>query len=119
MKMAMIIGLAVFTAAAGIAPVEAQQDRREYRRMNWSEKLPEAVRTYHDRRFTIVSYRVAGFSETGSHPQPGGEEHVKAIRDAIRTNKWLVAQLKAKKLTANDIEWVSRARNGNMTFYTK
>ncbi|ARO31247.1 hypothetical protein NXC14_CH03342 [Rhizobium sp. NXC14] len=119
MKMAMIIGLAVVTAAAGIAPVEAQQTRREYRRMNWSENLPDAVRAYHDRRFTIVSYRVADFSETGSHPTPGSEEHVKAIRDAIRSNKWLVAQLKTKKLTANDIEWVSRARNGNMTFYTK
>lgn len=119
MKLPLIIGLAVFTAAAGIAPVEAQQDRREYRRMNWSENLPEAVRTYHDRRFTIVSYRVADFSETGSHPQPGSDEHVKAIRDAIRSNKWLVAQLKTKKLKPNDIEWVTRARNGNMTFYTK
>ncbi|WP_223216533.1 hypothetical protein [Rhizobium mesosinicum] len=119
MKMVMVIGLAVITAAAGIAPVEAQQTRREHRRMNWSENLPEAVRTYHDRRFTIVSYRIAGFSETGSHPSPGSDEQVKAIRDAIRANKWLIAQLKAKKLTANDIEWVSRARNGNMTFYTK
>ncbi|MGR9060240.1 hypothetical protein ACU8NH_31035 (plasmid) [Rhizobium leguminosarum] len=119
MKMAMIIGLAVITAASGIAPVEAQQSRREFRRMNWSENLPEAVRTYHERRFTIVSYRTADFSETGSHPTQGSEEHVKAIRDAIRANKWLTAQLKTKKLTANDIEWVSRARNGNMTFYTK
>jgi len=98
MKMAMIIGLAVFTAAAGIAPVEAQQNRREYRRMNWSENLPEAVRTYHDRRFTIVSYRMADFSETGSHPKQGSEEHVKAIRDAIRANKWLAASSRPRSL---------------------
>lgn len=119
MRMAVIIGLAALTATTGIIPVQAQQTRREYRRMNWSESLPEAVRTYHDRRFTIVSYRTASFSETGSHPNQGSEEHVKAIRDAIRANKWLLAQLKTKKLTPNDIEWAVRARNGNMTFYVK
>ncbi|MHC2364633.1 hypothetical protein [Rhizobium leguminosarum] len=118
MKMAMIIGIVALTAA-GIGPVQAQQDRREYRRMNWSENLPEAVRTYHSKRFTIVSYRIADFSETGAHPRAGSAEHVAAIRAAIRSNKWLVAQLKAKKLTPNDIEWVTRARNGNMTFYVE
>jgi hypothetical protein len=119
MKIAVIIGIAALTAFAGALPIQAQQDRREYRRMNWSENLPDAVRAYHGKRFTIVSYRIAGFSETGSHPQPGSEAHVDAIRAAIRENKWLVAQLKTKKLRPNDIEWASRARNGNMTFYTK
>ncbi len=100
-------------------PLQAQQDRREFRRMNWSESLPDAVRTYHGKRISIVSYRTASFSETGSHPSPGSAQHVEAIRAAARSNKWLVGQLRAKRLTPNDIEWVWRARNGNMVFYVE
>jgi len=117
-KLAVIIGIAAL-AATGVGSVQAQQDRREFRRMNWSENLPEAVRTYHGKRLSVVSYRTASFSETGAHPSPGSAEHVQAIRAAARSNKWLVGQLKAKKLTPNDIEWVMRARNGNMVFYVK
>lgn len=114
--------LAVRIAAAAamvmptVIPVSAQQTtRQEYRRMNWAENLPEAVRTYHDKRFTVISYSNA--HETGHHPSPGTAQQVEAIRAAARANKWLVAQLKARKLTPNKIEWVTRARNGNMVFY--
>ncbi|CCM78569.1 hypothetical protein [Rhizobium mesoamericanum] len=117
-KLALTIGIAALVAA-GVGSAEAQQDRREFRRMNWSESLPEAVRTYHGKRLSIVSYRTASFSETGAHPSPGSAQHVEAIRAAARSNKWLVGQLKAKKLTPNDIEWVMRARNGSMVFYVK
>jgi hypothetical protein len=111
----LVIATAIAIAAVMAAPVSAQQDRKEYRRMNWAANLPEAVRTYHGKRFTVVSYRTA--VETGHHPTPGDAQQVKAIQAAARSNKWLVGQLKAKKLTPNDIEWVTRARNGNMIFY--
>ncbi len=117
-RLAIVLGIAML-AVAGNNPLQAQQDRREYRRMNWSDSLPEAVRTYHGKRLSVVSYRIADFAETGAHPSPGSAAHVEAIRAAARSNKWLVQQLKAKKLTPNDIEWVMRARNGNMVFYVK
>jgi len=113
-KLAVVLGI-VISAAALAQPVDAQQTRREYRRMNWSDSLPDYVRTYHGKRLSVVSYRTA--HETGAHPSPGDAQHVRAIRDAARQNKWLVGQLNAKKLTPNDIEWVIRARNGNMVFY--
>jgi hypothetical protein len=118
MKLAALLGIAI-TIATVACPVDAQQTRREYRRMNWSESLPEYVRTYHGKRLSIVSYRTANFSETGSHPSPGSAQHQKAIRDAAKSNKWLVGQLKAKGLKPDDIEWVMRARNGNMVFYVE
>lgn len=113
MKIALAIAIA--SAALVAAPVDAQQTRKEYRRMNWAENLPEHIRNYHDKRFSIVSFRTA--VEVGAMPRPGSAEHVKEIRTAIRSNTWLVQQLKAKKLTPNQIEWVTRARNGNLTFY--
>ncbi|MBW9118398.1 hypothetical protein JNB88_32895 [Rhizobium cauense] len=116
MKLTVVFGALISTLVPALQ-VDAQQTRREYRRMNWSESLPEYVRTYHGSRLSVVSYRTA--HETGSHPSPGDERHVKAIRAAARQNKWLVAQLKAKKLTPDDIEWVMRARNGNMVFYVE
>ncbi|MBX4908455.1 MULTISPECIES: hypothetical protein [Rhizobium] len=109
------LAIAIATAALVAAPVDAQQTRKEYRRMNWAESLPGHIKTYHNKRFSIVSFRTA--VEVGSMPSPGSEEHVKEIRAAIRSNTWLVQQLKAKKLTPNQIEWVTRARNGNLTFY--
>ncbi|MBX5214445.1 MULTISPECIES: hypothetical protein [unclassified Rhizobium] len=109
------LAIAIATAALVAAPVDAQQSRKEYRRMNWAESLPGHIKTYHNKRFSIVSFRTA--VEVGSMPSPGSEEHVKEIRAAIRSNTWLVQQLKAKKLTPNQIEWVTRARNGNLTFY--
>jgi hypothetical protein len=109
------LAIAIATAASVVTPVDAQQNRKEFRRMNWAENLPEHIRTYHDKRFSIVSFRTA--VEVGAMPRPGSAEHVKEIRTAIRANQWLVQQLKAKKLTPNQIEWVTRARNGNLTFY--
>ncbi|MFS8148598.1 hypothetical protein [Rhizobium sp. BR 249] len=109
------LAILIATAASVAAPVDAQQTRKEYRRMNWAENLPEHIKNYHDKRFSIVSFRTA--VEVGAMPRPGSEEHVKEIRTAIRSNTWLVQQLKAKKLTPNQIEWVTRARNGNLTFY--
>ena len=109
------LAIAIAAAASVVTPVAAQQARKEYRRMNWAENLPEHIRTYHDKRFSIVSFRTA--VEVGAMPRPGSAEHVKEIRTAIRANQWLVQQLKAKKLTPNQIEWVTRARNGNLTFY--
>lgn len=109
------LAIAIATAASLVTPVGAQQNRKEFRRMNWAENLPEHIRTYHDKRFSIVSFRTA--VEVGAMPRPGSAEHVKEIRAAIRSNAWLVQQLKAKKLTPNQIEWVTRARNGNLTFY--
>lgn len=110
-----VLAIAISTAALVVAPVDAQQTRKEYRRMNWAENLPEHIKNYHDKRFSIVSFRTA--VEVGAMPSPGSEEHVKEIRAAIRSNTWLVQQLKAKKLAPNQIEWVTRARNGNLTFY--
>ncbi len=115
-KLAAVLGI-VIPAAMSAYPVDAQTTRQEYRRMNWSENLPDYVRTYHGKRISVVSYSTA--VETGAHPSPGDEKHVKQIRDAARQNKWLVGQLKAKKLTPDDIEWVMRARNGNMVFYVE
>ncbi|APO75286.1 hypothetical protein AM571_CH02477 [Rhizobium etli 8C-3] len=114
------LAVGIVSAAAmmtSLEPVSAQQTRQEYRRMNWAENLPEAVRTFQNRRFTIVSYRTA--NETGHHPSPGSAQQVEAIRAAARSNQWLVGQLRAKRLTPNDIEWVTRARNGNMVFYVE
>ncbi|EJC83218.1 hypothetical protein Rleg4DRAFT_4958 [Rhizobium leguminosarum bv. trifolii WSM2297] len=108
-----------FSTIVSAWPVQSQETRREYRRMNWNESLPETIRTYKGKRLTVVSYRTAEFSETGSHPRQGSEEHVKAIRDAARANKSLVAQLKQKKLSPNDIEWAVKARNGNLIIYVK
>jgi spermidine/putrescine-binding protein len=113
----LIVAAGIAIAAVMAAPVSAQQDRKEHRRMNWAENLPEAVRTYHGKRFTIVSYNTA--VETGAVHTPGKPEEVKAIRAAARSNKWLVDQLKAKKRTPNDIEWVTRSRNGNLVFYVE
>lgn len=118
MKLPLALAIAISTITVSVQ-ADAQQNRREYRRMNWSENLPEAVRTYHDKRFTVVSYRIADFSETGRHPPQGSEKDVEAIRAAARANKWLVGKLKTKKLTPNDIQWVTRARNGNLTFYVE
>ncbi|EJJ31155.1 hypothetical protein [Rhizobium sp. CF142] len=109
------LAIAIATAASLVTPVGAQQSRKEFRRMNWAENLPEHIRAYHDKRFSIVSFRTA--VEVGAMPRPGSAEHVKEIRTAIRSNPWLVQQLKAKKLTPDQIEWVTRARNGNLTFY--
>ena len=109
------LAIAIATAASVVTPVDAQQNRKEFRRMNWAENLPEHIRTYHDKRFSSDSFRTA--VEVGAMPRPGSAEHVKEIRTAIRANQWLVQQLKAKKLTPNQIEWVTRARNGNLTFY--
>jgi hypothetical protein len=110
------LAIAIVTAASIVAPVVgAQENRKEFRRMNWAESLPGHIKTYHDKRFSIVSFRTA--VEVGSMPRPGSAEHVQEIRKAIRSNAWLVQQLKAKKLTPNQIEWVTRARNGNLTFY--
>lgn len=111
-----VLAIAIATAASIVAPVVgAQETRKEFRRMNWAESLPGYVKTYHNKRFSIVSFRTA--VEVGSMPTPGSDEHVQEIRKAIRSNAWLVQQLKAKKLTPNQIEWVTRARNGNLTFY--
>lgn len=113
-----ILATVIATVASITAPVVgAQESRKEFRRMNWAENLPEHIRTYHNKRFSIVSFRTA--VEVGSMPTPGSDEHVKEIRAAIRSNTWLVQQLKVKKLTPNQIEWVTRARNGNLTFYTE
>ncbi len=109
------LAIAIATAASIVTPVGAQETRKEFRRMNWAESLPGHIRTYHNKRFSIVSFRTA--VEVGSMPTPGSDEHVKEIRTAIRSNAWLVQQLKAKKLTPDKIEWVTRARNGNLTFY--
>ncbi|MFC5755983.1 hypothetical protein [Rhizobium sp. GCM10022189] len=111
------LAIVIATAASIVAPavVGAQETRKEFRRMNWAESLPGHIRTYHDKRFSIVSFRTA--VEVGSMPTPGSDEHVQEIRKAIRSNAWLVQQLKAKKLSPNQIEWVTRARNGNLTFY--
>jgi hypothetical protein len=72
-KLIFATGIAI--AAVMAAPVSAQQDRKEYRRMNWAENLPEAVRIYHGKRFTVVSYRTA--TETGHHPTPGDAQQVR------------------------------------------
>jgi hypothetical protein len=114
-KLVLATGIAI--AAVMAAPVGAQQDRKEYRRMNWAENLPDAVKAYHGKRFSVVSYRTA--IETGALHQPGKPDEVKAVRAAARSNKWLVEQLRAKKLTPDDIEWVTRARNGNLVFYVE
>lgn len=111
--------LVALSTVATVMPVDAQQTRREYRRQNWDENLPATIRTYQGKRITIVSYRTADFSETGAHPQQGSEEHVKEIRAAAQSNKWLVGQLKQKKLTPKDIEWAVKARNGNLVIYVK
>ncbi|MBB3316706.1 hypothetical protein FHT77_002587 [Rhizobium sp. BK181] len=115
-KLVIVLGIAVSTIPTAVLAA-AQQTRQEHRRMNWSENLPTYVRTYHGKRLSVVSYRTA--HETGAHPSPGDAQHVNAIRSAARQNKWLVDQLRAKKLTPNDIEWVMRARNGNMIFYVE
>ncbi|MBB3593685.1 hypothetical protein FHX08_004088 [Rhizobium sp. BK529] len=109
------LAIAIATAAPLVLPVAAEEARKEYRRMNWAENLPEYINSYQRKRFSVVSYHTA--HEIGSVPSPGSDEHVKAIRAAIRSNPWLVQQLKARKLTPNDIEWATRARNGNLTFY--
>lgn len=117
MKLALAIAMTIAAATVTALPAGAQESRKEHRRMNWAENLPEAVKAYHGKRFSVVSYRTA--HEIGAVPTPGSAKEVEAIRSAARSNKWLVGQLKAKTLTPNDIEWVTRARNGNLTFYVE
>jgi hypothetical protein len=114
-KFALAVAIAI--AASMVAPVAAQepQTRKEYRRMNRPENLPASIKTFHNKRFTVLSYRTQ--EETGHHPSPGSAEQVAQIRSAIRSNKWLVEQLKVKKVTPSQILWAWRARNGNMVFY--
>ena len=113
------LAVAILSVASIVVPAAAQQTstqtRKEYRRMNWPENLPASIKTFHNRRFTVVSYGMQ--NETGHHPSPGSAEQVAQIRSAIRSNKWLVEQLKAKKVTPSKVLWAWRARNGNMVFY--
>lgn len=66
-KLALTTGIAIAAVMAALSG--AQQDRKEYRHMNWAENLPGAVKAYHGKRFSVVSYRTA--IETGALPQPG------------------------------------------------
>lgn len=43
--------------------------RKEHRRMNWAENLPESVSKFHGKRFTVLYYHTQ--HETGHHPKPG------------------------------------------------
>jgi len=110
------IALSLLIPAA--LPASAQETaRQKHRRMNWPENLPESVRDFHGKRFTVLSYHTQ--HETGHHPDPGTAKEVETIRDAVRANKWLVAELKARKLKPGDIQWVERTANGSMIFYIK
>jgi hypothetical protein len=117
LKVVLAIGIAI-SAISVTSQADAQQNRKEYRRMNWSENLPATVQKYHGKRVSVVSYS-SGTYETGQHPQQGTPKQVQAIRAAARSNPTLMSQLKARKLTADKIEWVWLARNGNMVVYVK
>ncbi len=43
--------------------------RKEHRRMNWAENLPESVSRFHGKRFTVLYYHTQ--HGTGHHPKPG------------------------------------------------
>lgn len=111
-----VIALSLLSPTAYSANAQ-ETTRQEHRRMNWPENLARSVREFHGKRFTVVSYDTQ--HETGHHPDPGTAREVEAIRSAVRANNWLVAELKARRLRPDDIQWVARTANGSLIFYIR
>lgn len=99
------------------SPNAQETTRKEHRRMNWAENLPKSVRDFQGKRFTVLSYHTQ--HETGHRPKPGTNKEIEAIRSAVRANKWLAAELKARKIRPDDIQWVEKTMNGSLIFYIK
>jgi len=115
-----VLNLALALSLLIPAPPSAnaqETTRKEHRRMNWAENLPESVRNFHGKRFTVLHYHTQ--HETGHHPKPGTKKEIEAIRSAVRGNKWLTAELRARKIIPEDIQWVERTMNGSLIFYIK